>query len=303
MRARLAPRCICPSAARRRRATAIAKRGRPPSTSSPSGSRSMSTTRGACRRRKSTWRPKQQPEGALFCPAAPRAFPMIEIARQSRPRGLSRAATLLVVAAAAAVLASVLVLHRGHARHALPTAPSHPHERPALRASVASARWSTAVDRALANESRAVGLHLFTSSTGGAPAAAVRVAHWRPLIVRATRGSGFSPRLLEALVALESGGRAGAVAGSDPAAATGLTGLTAERARGFLHMHVDLRASRRLTLLIRRAEARHRSHRVRVLEARRRRADRRFVPLASLLGAVRDLEDAQRLLGQRDLAV
>src|SRR5215210_8336276 len=54
MRARSAPRSTCRSAAPRTRATATARRVRPRSTSSPNGSRSMSTTRESCRRRRST---------------------------------------------------------------------------------------------------------------------------------------------------------------------------------------------------------------------------------------------------------
>ena len=53
-RARSAPRCTFRSAARRRPGTAIARRGRRRSTSSPSGSRSTSTTRGRCSARRST---------------------------------------------------------------------------------------------------------------------------------------------------------------------------------------------------------------------------------------------------------
>ena len=52
--ARSAPRCICRSAGRRTRATAIARPARRRSTCSPSGSRSTSTTPAACRRLRST---------------------------------------------------------------------------------------------------------------------------------------------------------------------------------------------------------------------------------------------------------
>jgi hypothetical protein len=54
------------------------------------------------------------------------------------------------------------------------------------------------------SDAAALGLErgLFTSSPGGVVATAARVARWRPLIVRVTRGSRFGPNLVEALVFL-----------------------------------------------------------------------------------------------------
>src|SRR5437667_30394 len=82
---------------------------------------------------------------------------------------------------------------------------------------------------------------------------AARVASYRPLIVRAARHSGFSPNVIEAIVFLESAGRSDAIAGGDPAAASGLTQIVASTGAGFLHMRVHLGSSRRLTHLIWRA--------------------------------------------------
>src|SRR5437762_3302868 len=74
------------------------------------------------------------------------------------------------------------------------------------------------------------------------------------------------------------------------------------RARA-LHVRVDLRASRRLTFGIRRAELHGRHRRVQLLEARRRSVDRRFLAATSLRATVAYLEQARRVLGSRDLAV
>lgn len=229
-----------------------------------------------------------------------------------RPRGLFRTLQLLVLAAGALLIAAgFLALHAATGRrHAVTTRPpaarAHPRvdEPASVAPRVAAGRWRPALDAALADDAaRGLDHGLSAYSPGGATATAARVARWQPLIVRAARRSGFSPTMLEGLVMLESAGRADAIAGSDPAAAAGLTQLSVWRARHLLHMHVNLRASRRLTVLIRRAEAHGRHHRVRVLEARRRRVDRRFAPLASLRGTVRYLELARRSLGRRDLAV
>jgi soluble lytic murein transglycosylase-like protein len=84
----------------------------------------------------------------------------------------------------------------------------------------AEQRLSAALSDAAA---RGLARGLFTSSPGGVVATAARVARWRPLILRATRGSRFGPNLVEALVFLESAGRPDVLAGGDVSGAVGLT--------------------------------------------------------------------------------
>jgi soluble lytic murein transglycosylase-like protein len=144
---------------------------------------------------------------------------------------------------------------------------------------------------------------LYGKSPGGVLASAQRTARFRPLVERATAGTGLDPDLLEAIVFLESAGRPNAIAGSDPANAAGLTQILAETARDFLGMHVDLATSRRLTEAITAARRRGDALAVRRLEARRRRVDARFDPAKALAGTVRYLRSARRRLGRDDLAV
>lgn len=54
---------------------------------------------------------------------------------------------------------------------------------------------------------RAFDRGLFVSSPGGVVATAARVSAWHRLAVRATRGSGIGPTLLEAMIFVESSGR------------------------------------------------------------------------------------------------
>ena len=144
---------------------------------------------------------------------------------------------------------------------------------------------------------------LFSRSPAGAYSTAERVSRWRALIEQEARKSGFSPSVLEGIVFLESAGRSDAIAGSDPAAASGLTQIVASTGAGFLHMRVELTKSRRLTWAIDRAYARGKVHRAEVLEAKRRRIDQRFEPADAIAGTVRYLEAARRWLGRDDLAV
>ena len=144
---------------------------------------------------------------------------------------------------------------------------------------------------------------LYAKSPGGVLVAAERTAAYRPLVESATRGTGVDPDLLEAIVFLESGGRPEVIAGSDPANAAGLTQILAETGRNFLHMHVELAASRTLTRKI--AAALHRGDEATVtrLRARRRRVDARFDPARALAGTVHYLSTAQARFGRPDLAV
>jgi Family of unknown function (DUF5715) len=141
---------------------------------------------------------------------------------------------------------------------------------------------------------------IFTASPGGVFATAARVARWRPLVRRAVRGTGVAPDLLEGMVLVESSGRPDAVARRDVAGPAGLTQLTAFTARSLLHVHVDLRMSRRLTRRLL-----HVASPVRIRQLRRVRAqyDARFSPATSLRATARYLAIAGRRLGRADLAV
>ena len=144
---------------------------------------------------------------------------------------------------------------------------------------------------------------LFTRSPGGAPATAARVAAWRPLIDRVTRGTGVDPNLLEGIVFVESAGRPDAMAASDPSAAAGLTQILAQTGQSLLRMNIDLGASRALTAAIDRAAAAGDRGRVRRLERRLARVDDRFDPRRALAATVRYLQFARARLGRADLAV
>jgi transglycosylase-like protein with SLT domain len=144
---------------------------------------------------------------------------------------------------------------------------------------------------------------LFSKSPGGVLASARRTDRLRPLIEDAASGSGVDPDMLEAIVFLESAGRAEVIAGNDPQAATGLTQILAETGQNLLDMRVDLAESRRLTKRIERAEARGRASKARVLRRRRARVDERFDARKSLEAGVRYLELAKDRFGREDLAI
>jgi hypothetical protein len=144
---------------------------------------------------------------------------------------------------------------------------------------------------------------LYVKSPGGVVAAARRVARFRPLVERAVAGTGIDPDVLEAIVFLESSGRPDVIAGSDPAAAAGLTQILAETAQNFLGMHVNLAASRRLTHRIAVAVARGDAVAARRLRTQRRIVDTRFDPEEALAATVRYLMVARERFGRDDLAV
>jgi hypothetical protein len=162
-----------------------------------------------------------------------------------------------------------------------------------------SSRESDFVARATAGEAHV----LFTQSPGGVLATAQRVAAYRPLIDRATAGTGIDPNLLEGLVFVESAGRPEVIAGSDPAAAAGLTQILASTGQSLLAMNIDLARSRKLTKEINAVAAGTRRGRLGPLLARRAAVDPRFDPRTELAATVRYLEDARRQFGREDLAV
>jgi Transglycosylase SLT domain len=138
---------------------------------------------------------------------------------------------------------------------------------------------------------------LYAKSPGGATVSAQRTAAWRPLIDRVARRHGVDADTLEAIVLLESAGRADAQASSDLEGAVGLTQILAQTGRDLLGMRIDVRASERLTRGI------ARGRRVRAREARRRVVDERFDPAKALDATARYLVFARERLGRDDLAV
>jgi hypothetical protein len=161
-------------------------------------------------------------------------------------------------------------------------------------------------DRAAAFSARAAAGNahvLFAKSPGGVLATAARVERFEGQIAAAVRGTGIDPRLLEAIVFLESAGYPNAIAGSDPSAAAGLTQIVAQTGQSLLGMHVDLTASRRLTRAIFAAHARGDARAEAHLIARRARIDARFDPRKALAATVRYLELARAHFGRVDLAV
>jgi hypothetical protein len=144
---------------------------------------------------------------------------------------------------------------------------------------------------------------LFAKSPGGVLATAARVAAYRPMIDRATAGTEIDPALLEGLVFVESAGRPQVIAGTDPAAAAGLTQILAQTGQSLLGMHIDLARSRALTAQIAAAASGARRARVAGLLAHRAAIDDRFNPARELAATVRYLEIAQRRFGRQDLAL
>jgi Transglycosylase SLT domain len=143
---------------------------------------------------------------------------------------------------------------------------------------------------------------LFDKSPGGALATAARVAAYRPLINRATAGTGIDPALLEGLVFVESAGRPQVIAGSDPADAAGLTQILAQTGQSLLGMHINLARSRALTGQIAAVQGGARRGNLTQLLARRAGIDDRFNPARELAATVRYLEIAERHFGRQDLA-
>jgi hypothetical protein len=235
------------------------------------------------------------------------------VARLPRSRGQFRVLQALVAAAGLALVVAGIVALRPvpsqrqqESRPAVEAATAkRGAEAQASVAAAAAARATEARLDATLSEAAARGLDrgLFTSSPGGVVGTAARVAQWRPLIVRAARGSGFSPNLLEALVFVESAGRPEVLAGGDVSSAAGLTQIVASTGTQFLQMHVNTDVSRRLTRAIYRAALRGHFLRVHQLAVRRRHVDERFAPMKSLRATVRYLTAARGYLGRNDLAI
>jgi hypothetical protein len=161
-----------------------------------------------------------------------------------------------------------------------------------------AAREQELIARAIAGNAHV----LFAKSPGGVVATAARVAAYRPLINRATAGTGLDPSLLEALVFVESAGRPDVVAGSSAADAAGLTQILAQTGQQLLGMHIDLPRSRRLTTEVGAVLDGERSGRLAPLLARLAAADDRFNPAKEIAATVRYLRLAEHQFGREDLA-
>jgi hypothetical protein len=225
------------------------------------------------------------------------------VARLPRSRGPLRALQALILLGGLAVLAYGVNALRPHAQAhthsaaaAPAAAPGTKRGAPARLANTRAAGAEARVAAMLGNDAaHAFDRGIFEASPGGVVSTAVRVAQWRGLVSRAARGSGFSPALVEAMIFVESSGRADVSGGS----AVGLTQLRPATARHF-GLRVKLAQSERLTRRLGRAiGARH----ARQLLRWRARYDQRYAPARSIVATVRYLEAARRTLGRADLAV
>lgn len=124
---------------------------------------------------------------------------------------------------------------------------------------------------------------------------AARVAQWRPLVARAARAAHIEPNLLEAVVYVESSGRADVTNG----AAAGLTQLKPAVARHF-GLHVSAAHAKVLSRRIAHSwNARH----IRQLKKWRARYDERFGPAKELRASAAYIAAARTVLGHEDLAI
>ncbi len=144
---------------------------------------------------------------------------------------------------------------------------------------------------------------IYAKSPGGARASAERVARFRPLVEAAAQTADIEPDTLEALVLLESAGRADAAADPQLEGAVGLTQILAETGRNLLEMQVDPAGARRIGRSLRRALRKGDTALVARLRARRRTIDERFDPPKALAATARYLVIAREELGRADLAV
>ncbi len=124
-----------------------------------------------------------------------------------------------------------------------------------------------------------------------------RVNRFRPQIEQAAKAGHVDPDLLEAIVFLESGGEPAVQASPSLDGAVGLTQILAETGTQLLGMHIDTKASAKLTRQIARS---HSPARRRRLMAQRARVDERFDPAKSLAATVRYLNFARSKLSNRD---
>jgi hypothetical protein len=205
----------------------------------------------------------------------------------------ARRASALVAVAALAVLAVLALLGDGMRQGGS-----------AAGGAADPLRYTPGRESALVAAAARAGAHvLYAKSPGGARASAARTAAYRPLVEAAAATAAIDPDTLEAMVLLESAGRADAIADPRLEGAVGLTQILAETGRSLLHMKVDPQAARRIGRSLRRSARGSDSALVARLSARRRRVDERFDPAKALPAAARYLLIARRALGRDDLAV
>jgi hypothetical protein len=144
---------------------------------------------------------------------------------------------------------------------------------------------------------------LYAKLPGGARASAERTARYRTLVEGAAKTAGVDADTLEAMVLLESAGRADAIADPQLEGAVGLTQILAETGRNLLHMTIDTQASRRIGRSLRRAARKGDAALIARLRARRREIDERFDPAKALAATARYLLIAREQLGREDLSV
>jgi hypothetical protein len=199
-----------------------------------------------------------------------------------------------VVVAAAAGLTAVLLATRGGSDAPRTLTPGAGN----TETTVDPLAWSSKRRRELERRAAAGLAHvIYAKSPGGAIVSAARTATWRPSVERAAKRGGVDPDVLEAIVMLESAGRADAQASNDLGGAVGLTQILAETGENLLGMRIDVRRSARLT----RGIARGRRVAARLRE--RRRVDERFDPDKALAATARYLLIAEQRLGRSDLAI
>lgn len=219
-------------------------------------------------------------------------------ARVAAPTRLLQA--LALFAAGLLITSGVLELMPAAARQATPAAAPRPEKpepievpRPAARVEVSA----EARDAAAAQLSRAAALGVDRGliTSGEVFATSARVAQWRPFVRRAAAAAGIDPDVLEAVVYVESSGRAPVTAG----ARAGLTQLSPGTARR-LGLSVNRVKSERLTRQIARTRG---SGRATQLRRWRLRYDERFRPAKALRATAASIAAAQKQLGRDDLAV
>ncbi|HEX8159241.1 MAG TPA: transglycosylase SLT domain-containing protein [Solirubrobacteraceae bacterium] len=208
-----------------------------------------------------------------------------------------RALALLVVVVLAAV--AVVALFGSEAGRRVHLSPASGGDSGADPLSYSPSRQRELEDAAMHGDAHVI----YAKSPGGARASAERTARYRPLIEAAATPAGIDSDTLEAIVLLESAGRADAVADPQLEGAVGLTQILAATGRSLLGMRVDPAAARRIGRSLRRALRRGDGALVQRLLVRRARVDERFDPAKSLAASARYLVIARKELGREDLAV
>jgi len=225
-------------------------------------------------------------------------------AKAEAPHRLLQAAALF--AAGLAITSGVLNLrppaHHRVAAKAAAAPVAAPAPVPVRRGAIAQLNFAQAKASQAARDSAAAALERDAAIGVGRPffdgavfTTAARVAQWRPLVGRAARAAGVDPNLLEAIVFVESSGRADVTNG----AAAGLTQLKPAVARHF-GLHVSVAHA---SLLSRRIARSWNAGHVRQLKRWRARYDERFAPAKELRASAAYLAAARTTLGHEDLAV